>query len=158
MNEKMNQKQETYPDRAEKFFMSGYNCAQALYAAFSPLVGVEEQTALRLASPFGGGFGRMRHVCGAFSGLTLVVGHFFGYADLSAPEKDALYPRVQELGKRFEARCGSLICKEILENKVDVGGTASPRTEEYYKTRPCVRVVRIAAEILEEYLKEEGIL
>ena len=158
MNVKMNQKQETYADRAEALFMAGFNCAQALYAAFAPLVGVEEKSALRLASPFGGGFGRMRHVCGAFSGLTLVVGHLFGYEELSAPEKDALYPRVQELGKRFEVRCGSLVCREILKNKVEMGGLASPRTEEYYKTRPCARVVRIAAEILEQYLKEEGIL
>ncbi|MBE6712357.1 MAG: C_GCAxxG_C_C family protein [Ruminococcaceae bacterium] len=149
---------ETYSDRAERLFLSGYNCAQALYGAFAPAVGVEEKEALRLASPFGGGFGRMRQVCGAFSGMTLVVGHLFGYEDLSSPEKDALYPRVQELGKRFEARCNSLICKEILKNKVQVGGTASPRTEEYYKSRPCARVVRAAAEILEQYLKEEGAL
>lgn len=100
----------------------------------------------------------MRQVCGAFSGLTLVLGHLFGYAELSSPEKDALYPRVQELGKRFESRCGSLVCKEILKNKVDVGGIASPRTEEYYRSRPCGRVVRAAAEILEQYLKEEGLL
>lgn len=154
----MERKQESYSDRAEEFFMSGFNCAQSLYAAFAPLVGVEEKDALRISAPFGGGFGRMRHVCGAFSGLTLVIGHFFGYEDLSSPEKDTIYPRVQELGKRFEARCGSLICKEILDNKAEVGGIASPRTEEYYKSRPCVRVVRAAAEILEEYLKEEGIL
>ena len=158
MKDMMNQIEENYPERAETLFMSGYNCAQSLYAAFAPLVGVGEKEALRLASPFGGGFGRMRQVCGAFSGLTLVVGHIFGYEDLSAPEKDALYPRVQELGKRFEVRCGSLVCKEILKNKVDVGGLASPRTEEYYKSRPCARVVRVAAEILEQYLKEEGIL
>ena len=149
---------ETFAQRAEEYFFSGYNCAQAVYAAFAPVTGVSEQDALRLASPFGGGFGRMRQVCGAFSGMTLVVGHFFGYSDLSAPEKDALYPRVQELGKRFEARCGTLICKEILGNNVEVGGTAFPRTDEYYRTRPCARVVYAAAEILEQYLKEEGIL
>lgn len=153
----MNRNQ-TYADRAEAFFFSGYNCAQSLYAAFAPVTGIEEREALRLASPFGGGFGRMRQVCGAFSGLTLVVGNLFGYDELASPEKDALYPRVQELGRRFETRCGSLVCKEILKNKADAGGLASPRTEEYYKSRPCARVVRAAAEILEEYLKEEGIL
>jgi C_GCAxxG_C_C family probable redox protein len=158
MRKNMDRKQENYAARAEALFLAGYNCAQALYAAFAPLAGLDEKEALRVASPFGGGFGRMRQVCGAFSGLTLVVGNLFGYDDLSAPEKDALYPRVQELGKRFEARCGSLICKEILKNKVEVGGVAAPRTEEYYKTRPCARVVRAAAEVLEQYLKEEGIL
>ena len=156
MEDKM--RNESYAQKAADLFFSGYNCAQALYGAFAPVTGVKEGDALRLAAPFGGGFGRMRHVCGAFSGMMLVVGHFFGYEDLSAPEKDTIYPRVEELGKRFEERCGSLICKEILNNNVEIGGVASPRTEEYYKTRPCARVVYAAAEILEQYLKEEGVL
>jgi C_GCAxxG_C_C family probable redox protein len=146
------------PERAVSLFLEGYNCAQAVYGAFAPLFGIEEKTALRHASPFGGGFGRMREVCGAFSGMMLVVGEVFGYQDLNSPEKDALYPRVQELGRRFQARFGNLVCRVLLENKADVGGAASPRTPEYYKTRPCARFVLGAAEILEEYLKEEGIL
>ena len=148
----------SFADRAVDLFMEGYNCAQAVYASFAPTLGVEEKEALRLASPFGGGFGRLRQVCGAFSGITMVMGHYFGYSDLSSPEKDALYPRVQEMGHRFEEKCGSLICREILKNKAPVGGTASPRTEAFYASRPCARVVYAAAEILEEYLKEEGVL
>ena len=148
----------SFAERAVDLFMEGYNCAQAVYASFAPTLGVEEKEALRLASPFGGGFGRLRQVCGAFSGITMVMGHYFGYSDLSSPEKDALYPRVQEMGRRFEEKCGSLICREILKNKAPVGGTASPRTREFYESRPCARVVYAAAEILEEYLKEEGVL
>lgn len=147
-----------FPDRAVELFMSGYNCAQALYGAFAPAMGLEEKAALRLASPFGGGFGRMRQVCGAFSGMMLVIGNLLGYDDISSPEKDLLYPRVQELGRRFEERCGSLVCREILNHKVPTGGNASPRTKKFYESRPCVRVVESAAEILQEYLKEEGLL
>lgn len=138
--------------------MSGYNCAQALYGAFAPVVGVEEETALKISSPFGGGFGRLREVCGAFSGMTLVLGHFFGYSDPAAPEKNLIYPREQELARRFEKIRGSIVCREILQNKAEVGGNASPRTREYYATRPCVYVVEEGARILAEYLKEEGVL
>ena len=144
--------------RAAELFLSGYNCAQALYGAFAPVVGVEEKAALKMASAFGGGFGRLRQVCGAFSGMTLVLGHFFGYEDLSSPEKDLLYPREQELARRFEEIRGSIVCKEILQNKAEMGGNASPRTKEYYATRPCVYVVEEGARILAEYLKEEGVL
>ncbi len=147
-----------FEDRAVELFMSGYNCAQAVYGAFSSALGIDEDKALQVASPFGGGFGRLRQVCGAFSGITLVVGNLFGYSDLASPEKDALYPRVQELGRRFEEKCGSLICSELLKNKVPVGGTASPRTKEFYNSRPCARIVGAAAAILEEYLREEGLL
>lgn len=142
--------------RAVALFLEGYNCAQAVYGAFAPLIGVSEQEALRIASPFGGGFGRMREVCGAFSGMMLVVGNLFGYDDLDSAEKGELYPRVQELGKRFRDRFGSLVCRELLENKASVGGAASPRTPEYYKSRPCARFVEGAAELLEDYLKQEG--
>ncbi|MBR5295316.1 MAG: C_GCAxxG_C_C family protein [Clostridia bacterium] len=148
----------SFEERAVDFFMKGYNCSQAVYAAFVPVLDVEEKDALRIASAFGGGFGRLRHVCGAFSGVTLVLGHFFGYDDPSDEKKDTLYPRVQELSCRFEKSCGSIVCREILKNNVPVGGTPSPRTKEYYESRPCARVVGQAAKILEEYLREEGCL
>ena len=149
---------EKIPEKAVELFLGGCNCAQAVYGAFAPTVGMKEEEALRLASPFGGGFGRMREVCGAFSGMMLVMGHFFGYDSAGHPEKDLLYPRVQELGARFRARFGDLVCRNLLENKASVGGTASPRTEAYYASRPCARFVEGAAEILLEYLKEEKVL
>ncbi len=145
-------------EKAVSLFMNGCNCAQALYGAFAPLFGVDEKEALRLASPFGGGFGRLREVCGAFSGMTLTLGLVFGYDSPEHPEKDKLYPRVQALGERFRSRFGTLVCRELLKNQAEVGGTASPRTAEYYAARPCARIVLGAAEILEEYLKEEGAL
>ena len=145
-------------EKAVSLFMNGYNCAQAVYGAFAPLFGVEEKEALRLASPFGGGFGRMREVCGAFSGITLTLGLVFGYDSPDHPEKDLLYPRVQALGERFHGNFGTLVCRELLKNQAEVGGVASPRTAEYYAVRPCARIVLGATEILEEYLKEEGVL
>jgi len=81
-----------------------------------------------------------------------------GYDDLNDPKKSELYPRVQELGKRFQSACGSLVCREILGKNVEVGGSASPRTKAYYESRPCAYVVEQAAQILERYLKEEGSL
>jgi len=142
--------------RGVELFMSGFNCAQAVYGAFAPVLGLDEKEALRLASPFGGGFGRMREVCGAFSGMMLVVGNLYGYDSIDHPEKDALYPRVQELGRRFREQFGSLVCRDLLEKKAEVGGAASPRTPEYYAARPCARFVEGACRILAEYLEEEN--
>ena len=144
--------------RAVELFLSLYNCAQAVFGAFSSYIGVEEKEALRLASPFGGGFGRLREVCGAFSGMNLVLGKVCGYEDVSSPEKDLLYPRVQELARRFQSIQGSIICKDILKNQAEVGGKASPRTKEFYAKRPCAYVVEEGARILCEYLTEENLL
>ncbi len=152
----MQNKNADYSKRAVELFLEGYNCAQSICGAFAPLLDLEEGQALRLASPFGGGFGRMREVCGAFSGMTLVVGNLFGYDDINHPEKDLLYPRVQKLGERFRARFGTLCCRELLKNNATVGGTASDRTPSYYANRPCTRIVEGAAEILQEFLREEN--
>lgn len=147
-----------FEERAVALFMKGYNCAQALYGAFAPAMGLDEKEALRLASPFGGGFGRMREVCGAFSGMMLVVGNLFGYDDVEQDNKKELYPRVQALGEEFRNKMGSLVCRELLDQKAGVGGQASERTKEYYATRPCVRIVEESAAILREYLEKEGVL
>ena len=154
----MAEKKTSLAEKAESLFMAGFNCSQSIYGAFAPLFGVEEKEALRLSSAFGGGFGRMREVCGAFSGITLTLGLVFGYDETDHPEKDRLYPRVQVLGERFRNRFGTLICRELLEFKGEVGGLAAARTKEYYASRPCAAIVFGAAEILEAYLKEEGVL
>ena len=71
----------THGDLAERYFLDGFNCAQAVLLAFSDLTGLEQDTAARLASSFGGGLGRMREVCGAVSGASMVLGLLKGYSD-----------------------------------------------------------------------------
>ena len=66
---------------ARQAFKEGYNCSQAMVAAFSDLMEMDKMTALRLASSFGGGMGRMREVCGAVSGMFMAAGIKYGYSD-----------------------------------------------------------------------------
>ena len=68
----------THSDAAVQAFLEGYNCAQAVAVAFSDLTGLDKDLSARLASPFGGGMGRMREVCGAVSGMLMVVGILYG--------------------------------------------------------------------------------
>ena len=69
-------------ERAIALFLEGANCAQAVFAAFADLIGMDERTALRLSSSLGGGVGRPREVCGAVSGICMVLGALYGYDDL----------------------------------------------------------------------------
>ena len=66
---------------AERLFMEGYNCAQAVFCAFRDQTGLGLEAAARLASSFGGGIGRLREVCGAVSGALLALGMLRGYDD-----------------------------------------------------------------------------
>jgi len=121
--------------------------------AFAEEMNMTEKQALKLAAGFGGGFGRMREVCGAFSGMVLVLGALYGSDDPS--QKTALYTEVQALAARYKAENGgnSIICRELLGlAKAEGSPVASPRTPEYYKKRPCPELIRRAAEIMAEYI------
>ncbi len=145
-----------HTQRAAELFLEGYNCAQAVAAAFSDVTGIDEAASAKLASPFGGGMGRMREVCGAVSGMLMVYGQLYGYAEPNPDAQQKCYATVQELAEKFREQAGSIICREILSNPPS-DPAPTPRTEEYYKQRPCTRMVIIAANILDEYITNNPI-
>lgn len=139
--------------KAAELFEQGYNCAQAVAAAFCDLTGQTEKEAAMMASSFGGGLGRQREVCGAVSGMALVLGLLEGYHAPDDQEgKKAQYQLIQQLCNTFREEAGSILCREILKSP-DTAPKPESRTPEYYANRPCTRMVYLAADILEEYLQ-----
>ena len=142
----------TRAEKAAELFLNGYNCAQAVAVAFCDLTGMEETFTAKLASSFGGGMGRMREVCGAVSGMLMVAGVLYGYdATDDDGAKMAHYALVQELAGQFREQVGSIVCREILKNPPS-DPAPTPRTEEFYKMRPCARMVYLATQIMEDYI------
>ena len=141
-------------DKAEELFRKGYNCSQSVFAAFADVFGMSVEDAAKIASPFGAGFGKLREVCGAVSGMTLAAGYLKGYDDPADYEsKKELYALIQKMCAEFEERKGTIICRELLGlKKGEDLGEPSVRTEEYYQSRPCISACRTAAEIAERYL------
>ena len=137
---------------AAELFLEGYNCAQAVAVAFCDVTGLTVEQSAKLMSSFGGGMGRMREVCGAVSGMLMVAGHLYGYADpKDETAKMEHYTLVQELAGKFREQVGSIVCRDILKNPPS-DPAPTPRTEEFYKLRPCARMVVLAAQILDEYI------
>ena len=137
--------------KAAQLFLDGYNCAQAVAVTFCDLMNLDEKTTARMVSAFGGGMGRLREVCGAVSGMFFVLSYLYGYDDPNDVTKKELYCAVQELADKFRQANGSIVCREILKNP-PTDPTPSPRTEEYYKLRPCARMVLTAATLMEEFI------
>ena len=147
----------TRADRAEELFRQGYNCSQSVFAAFADAAGLTVEEAARIASPFGPGFGKLREVCGAVSGMTLLAGYLQGYSDpADFGSKKELYALIQKMCAEFERKEGTIICRELLGLKKgeDLAEPAE-RTEEYYRTRPCIGACRTAAETAEKYLMQQ---
>lgn len=143
-------------EKAKELFKQGYNCSQAVLGVFCEEFGLDFETAMKIASSFGGGMGRMREVCGTVSGMFMAAGLAFASSSDSASTKGEQYKRIQELAKKFKDKNGSIICRELLQG---IESSSSPvpseRTETYYKKRPCIELVGDAVEIFEQYLAEQ---
>ena len=149
----------TRKEKAMQSFLDGYNCAQCMMLAFEDMLTIDLDTALKIASPFGGGMGRLREVCGSVSGMFMVLGFIKGYSEPGNYEgKKELYEHVQELARLYEEANGSIICRELLGLDVKKeDATPSQRTDEYYKKRPCAEKIGSAAEILEAYITSNAL-
>jgi C_GCAxxG_C_C family probable redox protein len=98
--------------RAGEFFAQGFNCSQAVFCAFAPRLGLSEEQALKLASPFGGGIAHRGHICGSVSGGLMALGLKLGAA---TPEgKETTYQLAGGFLREFEARHGSILCRELI--------------------------------------------
>ena len=144
-------------ERAIELFKEGFNCSQSVFVAFSHRFGIDEDTAKKISAGLGGGVGRMREVCGAVGGASMVIGSICAATEGDDSEnKQKNYELVREFADRFTKRNGSIICRELLGLDVKMEKSAKPesRTAEYYKKRPCIELVSDAVEILQELIEE----
>ena len=142
--------------RAEELFMQGFNCSQAVVAAFADVYGLTQEEALRVSAGLGAGIGRMRLTCGAVCGMAVLAGLECGSTTAGDRQgKSECYKLVQQLAGEFSREHGSITCSELLKLKkgAPLAYEASERTAEYYKTRPCVRQIISAARIYAERLE-----
>lgn len=147
----------TKGDKAKKLFLQGYNCSQAVFGAFAEDLGIEFNLAVKIASGFGGGMGRLREVCGTVTGMFMVLSMKYGYDDPKASqEKKDLYNDVQKLAEEFTKENGSINCRDLLG--LNIKGADNPvpeaRTEKYYKKRPCSELCKYAADLTEKFIEE----
>lgn len=147
-------------ERAMGIFKEGYNCCQSVALAFEDVIkertGMDHAQIMAVTSGFGGGFGRMREVCGCVSGMTFMAGVISPAPAEPHEARMANYKLVQELADAFRESNGSIVCRDLLG--IRTGQKESPmpseRTEHYYKARPCAQLVANAAEIVAKKLLE----
>lgn len=154
-------------ERAMQLFREGNNCTQSVALAFSDIIkqvqGLSEDQIRAVTSGFGGGFARLREVCGTVSGMTFVAGAVCPAPAVNTnPEtqkqKTRNYELVQSLAGAFREENGSIVCRELLSLRAADAGSTKPtpseRTPEFYRVRPCEKLIGNAARILAEKLSE----
>jgi len=141
------------------YFKQGYNCSQSVTLAFADWYNVPEGLMARISASFGGGIGRMRETCGTASGMFMLAGLEVASENADKEVKALNYKVVQRLAADFKAQTGSLLCRDLLKGYVkDVSTVPVPdeRTDDYYRKRPCVKMVELAIRIYMNYLHEKA--
>ncbi len=144
-------------ERAVAKFMEGYNCAQSDLFSYCEDLGLDKDTALKLACGFGAGMGRKEEVCGAVSGGIMVIGAKYGRGENEDKETTySAYEKIRELMNQFSQRHGTYICRQLLNGceLTKKEGQAIYKANEYFNKvcKPCVKSV---VEIIEDIIKSE---
>lgn len=138
--------------RASEHFAQGLNCSQSVFSAFSEQLGIEENVALRLTSPFGGGVAHQGNVCGAVTGALLALGMQRG--NTSAVGKDETYRIAEDFIQRFKELHGTIQCRELIGHDISSPDELqSAREQNVFKTI-CPGLVQDAVKLTTAMLDE----
>jgi C_GCAxxG_C_C family probable redox protein len=135
-------------------FQNNYNCAQSVISVFADEMGLSNNLALKLASPFGAGICRTQETCGAVSGALMAIGLKYGKGENGTDEEKAkAYEVSNQFLEAFKAIHGSTRCLDLLDGlhfsipeemqKVDKEKMFSVRCPQYVED-----AVRIAESLL----------
>lgn len=107
-------------DMAQSYHNKGYNCAQAVSAAFADLVDIDSNTLFAISEGFGFGMGGADESCGALTGAIMILSLLLSSHDPRKITKANTYKEVKALRDDFNACCKSTICRELkgLDNGV----------------------------------------
>lgn len=137
---------------AQDRFAQGFNCSQAVFSAYAETLGLQDEMALKLTSPFGGGIARHGQVCGAITGALLVLGLQKGNATLGSNEE--IYKLADDFLKKFQEQHDTFLCHELIGydmTKPDELQTA--RDKNVFKTI-CPGLVKDATALIAQFLDD----
>ena len=140
-------------EEAVSCYNSGFNCSQAILSTYGPEFGIDRTIALKLATGFGGGMGRMGETCGAVTGAFMVIGLKYGkYIKDDDDKREKTYELVKEFRRRFEEKNGTTVCKNLLNCDIMKESELIRAKEAGLFKTICPKMIADAAELLEEII------
>lgn len=140
----------TRTEKAVELFQQKFNCSQAVLTAFRQADVMDETTALKLGTVFGGGVACTGATCGAVSGALMAISMKHGRGDLlSVDAKTKTYELGKKLMDEFARQNGSCSCAELLGMNIGIAENMAKAQELKLFETKCLALVRSAAEILE---------
>lgn len=146
----------TRVETAVETFAKGFNCAQAVFSTYAPILGISEREALQVATGFGAGMGRLQEVCGAITGAFMLIGCKHGMVkpeDTAA--KEEAYALERQFAGCFKGLHGSILCKDLLGCDLNTPEGKKIFSENTLIEKVCTQCVRDAATLVEEMIFDE---
>jgi len=126
-----------------------FNCAQTVISLFAEDLGLDEKTALKISSGFGGGMA-CAETCGAVTGSYMVIGMKHGHHSSDRDAKARTKKAIQRFNEKFKEKHGSLICKKLTGYDISTPeGGAAAYEEGVFQTK-CPVFLKTACNILED--------
>jgi len=126
-----------------------FNCAQTVISLFAEDLGLDEKTALKISSGFGGGMA-CAETCGALTGSYMVIGMKHGHHSSDHDAKARTKKAIQRFNEKFKEKHGSLICKKLTGYDISTPeGGAAAYEEGVFQTK-CPVFLKTACNILED--------
>lgn len=128
---------------------SKFNCAQTVFSLFATELGIDEKTALKIASGFGGGM-NCAETCGAVTGAYMVIGMKHGHSSPNPDEKANTKMLVKKFNEKFKEAHGSLICKQLTGFDISTPEGSAAAGEAGVFQSKCPVFIKTACTILED--------
>jgi C_GCAxxG_C_C family probable redox protein len=133
-------------------FGQGYSCSQSVFSVLAEPLGLDADTAYRVASGLSGGIARTGATCGCVTGAIMAIG--LAQADVTPEHNKAGKERTCELARRamgeFAQRNGSTECRVLLGCDLSTPqGREEAHERDLFRLR-CAKFVRDAVEIVNQ--------
>jgi C_GCAxxG_C_C family probable redox protein len=144
----------TNPEKASSTFNAGYNCSQSVLIVYAEKFGMDNITAIKLASGFGGGMARMQEICGAIAGGLMTLGLAYSHEQEDpATNKERVYHFINLFIQKFKEKHGTIKCRELLNCDLNTEEGQAYYNENKLQQNVCANCVKDAVEILDDFLE-----
>ena len=143
-------------ETALQMFDSGFNCAQAVLAAYAGRYGIDELLALKIPCGFGAGMARLQETCGAIIGGTIVIG--LAMSENAKREEDVLinkenvYESIIDFTDKFKERHHTIKCRDLLNCDISTEDGKKEYDKNNLRLKVCFKCIEDVVEILEDFI------
>lgn len=145
-----------YREAAQHNAEAGHNCCQSVFLAFCEEFGLDPVIGLKVSGGLGAGFSRRGEVCGAVSGAIMALGLQQGFYDPADPDsKAAFVKKTRAFMDAFEAKHGTIICRELLNFDISTEENYARAVNEGIFLSVCRDLIGDAADMIGEFMHPE---